>query len=210
MAEHEVQPSPIVLVLAAGRARRFGSDKRFATLDGQPVIQHVLRSLEAADIPMHAIRVCVADNDTTMADCPGTSGQATLLRCPNAREGMGHTLADAVAATADASGWLVCLADMPYIRPSTYALIWAHAALPDTHRHLLAPSWQGQRGHPVFFGKNWREALLSLRGDVGARPLLSRYHEHLALLSVDDPGITLDIDTSSDLNRPLILGTPSI
>jgi molybdenum cofactor cytidylyltransferase len=114
---------------------------------------------------------------------------------------MGSTLADAVAAHADWPGWIICLADMPAISAATY-----HAILTHTPTHgLLAPRWQGQRGHPVRIDQRYRQALCNLQGDTGARHLLAQHNDDLALLSVDDPGITLDIDTPSDLNRRLIL-----
>lgn len=203
---------PAVLVLAAGRSRRFGADKRLAMLDDKPVIAHVLDSLLSAAIPPGAIHVCLPPQDTALiAFCAEhlaqhqgrhpDPGGLQLLDCPNAHAGMGHTIADAVAATSSASGWLICLADMPFVQPATFAALWSRASA----HQLLAPVWQGQRGHPVFFAQRWRESLCQLRGDTGARPLLAQNQAHLALLSVDDPGITLDIDTPSDLNRPLIL-----
>lgn len=193
--------APAVLVLAAGRARRFGADKRLAMLDGKPVITHVLDALTRAAIPAGAIHLCLAPEDATLAaPCAAFEG-VRRLECPNAHAGMGHTIADAVVATATAPGWLICLADMPFIQPATFAALWSQVS-----RHeLLAPCWQGQRGHPVFFAQHWRESLTRLRGDTGARALLDQNQARLALLSVDDPGITLDIDTPSDLNRPLIL-----
>ena len=36
---------------------------------------------------------------------------------------MGHTLAAGVAAAPDAAGWLIALADMPYIDPATYQAV---------------------------------------------------------------------------------------
>ena len=158
--------------------------------------KRVLNTLLSAAIPAEAIHVCLAPEDSSL-DLP----PVRALHCPNAYAGMGHTIADAVSATASAAGWLICLADMPFIKASTFATLWRQAPL---HK-ILAPAWQGQRGHPVYFDRDWRESLCQLQGDRGARPVLDQNQAHLALLSVDDPGITLDIDTPSDLNRPLIL-----
>ncbi|MEO8208036.1 MAG: NTP transferase domain-containing protein, partial [Chloroflexota bacterium] len=38
------------IILAAGRARRFGGGKLLATVDGSPLLQHVLDAVSAAGI----------------------------------------------------------------------------------------------------------------------------------------------------------------
>ena len=192
---------PGFLILAAGLSRRFGdADKLLAPLQGKPLIAHVLDTLKQLPLPCERVVVCVGPNPTPLTDYL-SARQQTFTRCPNASAGMGSTLADAVSAHADWPGWIICLADMPAISAATY-----HALLTHNPPHgLLAPSWQGQRGHPVRIDQRFRENLCKLQGDTGARHLLAQHNDDLALLSVEDPGITLDIDTPSDLNRRLIL-----
>ena len=62
---------------------------------------------------------------------------------------------------------------------------------------IVAPAWQGQRGHPVGFSAHYCGALLALRGDEGARALLRS--DPPLLLEVGDPGVVRDIDTPIDL-----------
>lgn len=193
------------LVLAAGQSRRFGTDdKLLAPFDGKPVIAHVLDALQQA-APTAPTRVCLSpqnDNDLSenaLARYLQSRRQAVLV-CPNAQLGMGSTLADAVAACGDWAGWVICLADMPHIKARTYEQVLRTPA----PGGILAPHWQTQRGHPVRFDQKWRNSLCELRGDTGARALLDRFNDQLTRLSVDDPGITLDIDTPSDLNRRLM------
>lgn len=188
-----------VLVLAAGLSRRFGdSDKLMATLNGKPLIAHLLDNLLASGVPADEITVCVNTEATALRQWLTTRNLAVTV-CPHASLGMGSTLADAIAAHPSSSGWLICLADMPHIQPTTFAHLREQAPL----HALLAPTWRGRRGHPVYFARCWYDELRQLTGDTGAKPLLERNLGQLALLSVEDPGITLDIDTPSDLNRPL-------
>lgn len=196
-----VGPGPGFLILAAGRSQRFGdADKLLTTLDGKPLIAHVLDTLQQTQAPPDRVVVCVASNTTALTDYLCHRQQAFTV-CPNAHLGMGSTLANAVSAHAHWPGWIICLADMPWIRVSTYQAI--HSYTPPYG--MLAPHWQGQRGHPVRFDQSWRDSLCQLHGDSGARQLLAQHHDQLALLTVEDPGITLDIDTPSDLNRRLKL-----
>ncbi len=66
-------------------------------------------------------------------------------------------------------------------------------------RDLVAPSYQGRRGHPVGIARRFREDLLAFDGDRGAGPLLKRHAETLTLIQCEGPGILLDIDTPNDL-----------
>jgi molybdenum cofactor cytidylyltransferase len=65
---------------------------------------------------------------------------------------------------------------------------------PDT---IAAPWRNGQRGHPVGFGAAWREELLKLDGDDGARALLK--DKPVTRILTEDEGAFRDIDTLGDL-----------
>lgn len=123
---------------------------------------------------------------------------AEVITFADAHRGMGASLAYGVRASFDASGWLIGLADMPWIRPKT---IEAVACALRSGAHLVAPAWRGRRGHPVGFGLRFRDDLCGLDGDQGAKALLEAHRDALQLIACDDPGILLDIDLPSDLAR---------
>ena len=183
----------IGVLLAAGRGRRFGSNKLLAPLtDGTPLAVAAARRLAAA-VP-EAIAV-VRRGDAELSACLAAQG-LRIVECPDAELGLGHSLAAGIAATATADAWLIALGDMPYIKNSTFASLVAHLAAGSA---LIAPLHAGRRGHPVGFAAEWRAELLSLKGDGGARDLLVRHASLLPLLRVEDPGILKDIDPPADL-----------
>ena len=49
--------------------------------------------------------------------------------------------------------------------------------------------------------RRYREELLALRGDKGARDIIARHPEDVSEVEVDCPGIALDIDTVEDYDR---------
>jgi molybdenum cofactor cytidylyltransferase len=119
-----------------------------------------------------------------------------VVVCGDAVEGMGASLACAVRAEADADGWVVALADMPFVRPATIAAVVARLR---AGAALCAPTWDGARGHPVGIAARYAPELAALRGDAGARDLLRREADRLDLLPTDDPGVLQDVDTRADL-----------
>ena len=189
------------ILLAAGRSERFGSDKLIAPLPrsiddvdaGTPIGVAAYRHLAAAVPEVVAV---VRSGDGLLAEMLRNVG-ARIVECARADEGMGASLACGVQATPDADGWLIALADMPWIKPATiYDLVSALERGAD----IVAPSFNSERGHPVGFARRHYAALLALRGDEGARARILANRSTLELRVTHDAGVLRDIDTPSQLS----------
>lgn len=187
---------PRAILLAAGAGTRFGGGKLLHPLeDGAAIAAHAARNLLEAGLEVLAV---VRPGDFPLAELLESEG-CSVTKCPDAAQGMGVSLAHGVRMSSDAGGWVVALADMPRIRPDTIARVvrtlMAGAA-------IVAPAYQGDRGHPVAFGRQFLGELQALSGDSGARAIVQRNQALVRVLDCDDPGILLDIDRRSDLDRP--------
>ncbi len=178
-----------VLLLAAGRSRRFGSDKRHAPVPGGgTLLEAAINTLRDSGLPL---RVCLGRDDRALQEELHGAGIDCLL-CPHSELGMIGTLGDGIRARPQPwDGVLIALADMPRIRTATYRTI---AAQLRTDR-IVVPFYRGQRGNPVAFGSKFFPELESLQGDRGARALLLHYPDAVHRVEVDDPGILCDVDT---------------
>ena len=162
-------------------------------LAGQiPVAVAALANLRAAVPQVIAV---VRPGVPALENCLSEAG-ATVIVCADADEGMGASLATAVAASGDVAGWVIALADMPYIRSATIGRIAASLA---AGAAIVAPAYRGERGHPVGLSARFRAPLEALRGDEGARAVLRKNASLVELIEVDDPGVCRDIDTPADL-----------
>jgi molybdenum cofactor cytidylyltransferase len=178
-----------VLLLAAGASRRFGSDKRMARLrGGSTLLEASVAAARAAGLP---VRVCLAAADRDGGLASSMAGQAEVVCCATAAEGMGATLSEAVAGLPAWDVLLLALADMPLIRADSYRAVHAAAS----SQRIVVPVHAGRDGHPVAFGSAYFPALMQCRGDRGARWLLQREAAGVLRLPVDDPGILRDVDT---------------
>lgn len=180
------------VVLAAGQGSRYrqmaaGQDKLLAPCRGRdgvvrPVIEQVLKNLPA----LVARRVLV-----TTADRPGVIALAETYGCQVVfvdSSGMGDSLAAAVAACADAGGWLVVLGDMPFILPSSIERVAQGLG----EQMIRVPVHEGAYGHPVAFGAAHGQALQGLSGDRGARPLFAA--GQVVEVALTDAGVLWDVD----------------
>lgn len=184
---------PIVgILLAAGSASRFGGDKLLALLpDGTPIGIAALEHLGAA---VDAVVAVVRPQDDALAAALAARGARTTL-CPRAADGMGVSLAWAVRAAPAAAGWVIALADMPWVRPDTIERV---ADALRRGASVAAPSHLGSRGHPVGFAAARYAELIALKGDDGARLVVARHQA--VLIETDDVGTVRDVDTRRDLD----------
>ena len=183
------------ILLAAGGSRRFGTNKLLQPLpSGMPLAVAAARALLQA-VP-NSVAV-IRPGDIALSAALAEIG----LQCvenPAAEMGMGASLAVGVNAAAEASGWLIALADMPWVESATKAAVAERLRL---GAPLVAPLYQRQRGHPVGFSWQWRERLANLRGDSGAKSLIEEFREQLELLPVADAGVLRDVDFPGDLQK---------
>jgi len=110
-----------------------------------------------------------------------------------ADEGQATSIAAGIASAASADGWLIALADMPAIPPGVARMV---ADALRTGAMTAAPTYNGQRGHPVGFAAALRDELLALVGDTGARSILAR-HPPLPI-AINDGGVLYDVDAPRD------------
>jgi len=179
------------ILLAAGKSSRFGANKLLHPLAGTPIALRSAASLLTA-CPQ---AVAVVSPGSALQPLLEAAGLHAVVS-ERAHEGMGESLKSAIAATPDADGWVVALADMPYVQPATHTAIMR--ALADGAA-IAAPVYRGERGHPVGLSARFREDLLALEGDAGARMILKSHAHEIRLVEVDDPGVLKDIDTPADL-----------
>ena len=183
------------ILLAAGSATRFGGGKLLAPLeDGTPLGVRALINLRGC---VDAVLAVVRPGDVALASALADHG-ARVTVCSNAAQGMGHSLAWAVRASPLAKGWLVALADMPWIRRETIASV---VDALERGVGLVATSHRGLRRHPVGFSRRYYDELAALSGDEGARALLRAHEQDIELIETDDGGVARDVDTPADLAR---------
>lgn len=202
-AEVEASNGYAAIVLAAGAGRRFGGGKLLAPWRGAPLVQGALRAALAT--PSDPVVVVTGTDASTVGEvCReaarrlGGKGRLRLVHAADHAEGMGASLRTGVAALPpDTRGVFVFLGDMPDIPPAICSRL---AAAVDAGAPAAAPINGGRRGHPVLFSAGLLPDLALATGDAGAREVLSRLGDRLALVACDSPGVLFDVDRPEDLD----------
>lgn len=183
--------SGAAVVLAAGSSQRFGTDKRLASIDGQPM---AVKALQPYLSVLESVYVTLRPSDPLRLVLPP---EVQVIEAPGARLGMGHSLAAAAAKLTEVRWVLIGLADMPWITEDTIARIATRINTLDDA--IVRPSFRGQTGHPIGFTANFLADLKNLSGDVGAKNVISRNRHRAFNVPVTDQGILRDVDTPQQL-----------
>jgi len=187
------------LLLAAGAARRMGRCKQLLPLQGRPLLQHALDHLLASRVDS-VVLVLGCEGERVLQSLSLPSGdRVRLVHNPDWRTGMASSLACGLLAAPEAEAVLVALGDLPAIPPAVVDRLIEEAARGGCT--VVAPVFEGRRGHPVLFLRTHFDQLRALEGDSGGAGILRAHPGQVRLVPVDSPGILLDVDRPQDLFR---------
>lgn len=175
----------IALVLAAGSARRFGSDKLSADFAGVPLVSHAIRAALAAPVT----RVIVVAHPAL--ELPAHAGIEVVRIASTA---LSQTLRAGLTAARDVDGLFVFLGDMPLVPHDVASLLAGRIG----GAYAAMPLHAGKPGHPVLLSAQAFDDIAALQGDAGLGKLL-RSREDVVLVDCADPLIHADVDRPEDL-----------
>lgn len=186
------------IVLAAGRARRFGAQKLLAPYGTSTVVGTVVNTLRAIGVDYlvvvggpggEAVRAAVAGPGVVWAENPEPD------------RGLSSSVATGLAAMPPNVGAaLMVLGDQPTISipvVERVMMAWREGGGP-----VVAPRYRGLRGNPVLFDSALFSALGALVGEHGARDFIASDPSRVTMVDVAEPP-PMDIDTPGDYDELL-------
>ncbi len=189
------------LILAAGRATRFGAGagtKATALFRDKPLVRWVA---EAALASHAATTLVVTGHAAAAVEAAVAPLPVLLFANPHYATGMASSLQAGLAALSPSTeGAIVLLADMPLVTAASINDLIACFEGDGTCADAVVPLLNGAWGHPVLLGRSLFAAVADLRGDAGARRLLTEPGRHVLHTIVADEALGLDVDTPAALD----------
>lgn len=185
-----------LVLMASGAGRRFGANKLLQTVDGLPLVRRVM----AACPPELFAPALVVSRYPEILSLAEELGYTPIFNS-GADEGISATvrLGTAAAQAAGADGALFAVADQPWItRASVERVMAAFSSHPDT---IPALGWQGKKGNPCLFPREFFPELSALTGDTGGGAVIKAHRDRLRLVEAGNPAELLDVDTPADLGH---------
>lgn len=190
--------SVAVLILAAGQSRRMGErNKLLAEIDGKAMLRHTAETaLESKAAKVFG----VTGHDREKIEALFSDLKIPTFHNPDFAEGLSSSLKTGFRALSDEyDGVLVCLGDMPLVSADLFdALIDAFDV--EEGRAIIVPTFKGKRGNPVLIASQYKNDILTLTGDIGAKSLIAENESHVFNVEADQDSIFADIDTPDALS----------
>jgi molybdenum cofactor cytidylyltransferase len=189
-----------LILLAAGKSDRLGFPKPLITVDGVPLIAWQLRRFCAAG-GSRAIVVLGYHADPIRPAIPQVDGlKVEVIRNPAPERGPFSSLQLALGALStlapSGAGAFVLPIDVPGPGPA----VWRQLAIAASARTpAVIPTYEGHGGHPVALSATTCAALLQVPLS-GEDARLDRQLARLGAMRVpvDDPAVTLNLNTAGD------------
>ncbi|HMC72865.1 MAG TPA: nucleotidyltransferase family protein [Terriglobales bacterium] len=194
------------VVLCAGASTRMGRDKALLPWPPPPPSENyvvadtflsaAIRSLS----PVTEMVLVVAGHNTNSVAPVVYAHGASLVTNPDPARGqfssMQLGLHEILSRGRDAA--IVTLVDRPPARPQTIEQLREAFMASPPGMWAVVPEFKGKHGHPVVLGRELIEAFLRAPATATGRDVEHQHQAHMHYLSVDDPFVTLNVDTPED------------
>jgi molybdenum cofactor cytidylyltransferase len=193
------------VILAAGGSSRMGTDKALLPWppagpgtppSGQTFLSAAIESLN----PFSEMVIVVAGkNASNIAPVVFANG-AYMMTNPAPERGQFSSLQiglhEVLNHGRDAA--VVTLVDRPPVNRATLQKLCDAFSSAEYGKWAVVPEYQGKHGHPFLVAREMIEAFLKAAPTANARDIEHQHQQHIEYLAVDDPAVTLNVDTPED------------
>lgn len=206
--------STAAIILAAGSSSRMGAGrhKLLLPLAGRPVLTHGIEATLASQArPIVIVLGHQAQQVRSIIDPFTKQSPITIVENPDYLQGMSTSMRVGLQTLLTSKtdqppisqespphsqpfgSVLIVLGDQPLVTPQildTLIATWR-----TTGKHIVAPLYEGKRGHPMLFDAYLFSELLEVTGDEGGRSIIERYRAELTTVEVGSAVANADVDT---------------
>lgn len=186
----------VCILMAAGAAKRFGSNKLIALYKGVPLYA---RAMDAIPAELLSSVLVVSGCEDIIAEAEERG--FTVLENDKPELGAARTirmgLEKAEELGADAAMFMV--ADQPKLtKGSVQALVADYLVHPE---NIVLMAHDERRGNPAIFPKAFFDELCALEGDTGGSVVIRAHEDAIRLHQIADPSELADVDGEDDYRK---------
>ena len=192
-------PSFAGLVLAAGKSSRMGRDKALLPWHGQTFLGAAIDTLNQ----LSELVIIVAGENLVSLQPIAYSKSAYLVENPDPERGQFSSLQIGLQAILDRGrdAAIITLVDRPPAASGTFAHVRRKFEMECGEKTwAVVPEYQGSHGHPIVIGREMMECFLRApASSATARDVEHAYRDKILYVSVEDPFVTMNINTPEEL-----------
>ena len=181
------------LILAAGGSSRMGDqNKLMMPFQGKPMLNHVVNASLNSNLTQTFV---VVGHQSSEIKNLVQSDDIQCVENEQWETGMASSIVAGISQLKQFDGFLILLGDMPLVTPELINEIIFHGSADK----IVIPIKDGLHGNPVFFGSKFRDELLTLYGDSGAKKVIQDNLSSMIKIEIQSNIIFKDYDTKESL-----------
>ena len=181
------------LILAAGGSSRMGDEnKLMMPFQGKPMLNHVVNASLNSNLTQTFV---VVGHQSSEIKNLVQSDDIQYVENEQWETGMASSIVAGISQLKQFDGFLILLGDMPLVTPELINEIIVHSSADK----IVIPIKDGLHGNPVFFGSKFRDELLTLYGDSGAKKVIQDNLSSMIKIEIQSNTIFKDYDTKESL-----------
>lgn len=186
-----------VLILAAGESRRMGHPKLLLPLGNSTIIEQTIDNVLSSRV---GELIVVVGNRSDKLMTKISKRPVKIVVNQQSQKGMSTSIISGLRSVSkESQGIMIVLADQPFVVAQIIDKLVEEFQKRD--QSIIVPIYRGKRGHPVIFPIKYRNDLLRLEGDVGAREIMHKYAADVVEVPVETESINIDLDTQGDYEK---------
>ena len=179
--------------MAAGGSSRMGDENKLTMpFKGEPMLTHIVNAALNSNLSHVCVVVGHQSNDIKKLIL---SQDVQYVENKHWQTGIASSIVAGVGQLQKVDGYLILLGDMPLITPDLINEIIDQGAT----GKIVVPTQGERQGNPVLFGSSFRNELMSLAGDNGAKKVIQENPSCVAKIDIQLNAIFKDYDTRDSL-----------
>lgn len=182
------------IILASGFSRRMKRDKLLMEIDGDILIERVIKACIGSKLDDIII---VYRNEEVKKI--GEKYNIKTIYNAQANLGQSEGLKLGVRKAIDAKSYMFLVGDQPFLTSDLINKLieeYRESNLP-----ILVPYYNEQRGMPMIISSIFKEELLKITGDKGGRDIVEKNISKVKKVYIGEEKLGIDIDDESDLRQ---------
>jgi molybdenum cofactor cytidylyltransferase len=184
------------IILAAGQSRRTSPEnKLLLSFHGRTIMQTVLDEI----MPLDFTEILVVTGFEKKKIIGALRNYPVkFVFNPEYTRGMSTSIKAGISeAKTGTDGFIIFLGDMPWI-DHVFIESQIQSFYTNPKSAIVIPVFQKRQGNPVIFARKYKNELLGLSDDSGARPIIEKFEVNVIEVQTQNERLLMDIDTWAD------------
>lgn len=184
------------IIFASGFSRRMGEDKLLLEIDGQTIIERVIKAASSSKLD----KIILVYRKKEVEEIGNKYGIETIYN-ENADLGQSESMKLGIRLAGETEAYMFIVGDQPFLTEQLINKLvegYKEGELP-----IVIPYFYGERSMPMIISSLYKNELLNVVGDKGGRDLVRNNPHKVKRVNIKDKRVLMDLDIPEDFKNIL-------